>query len=367
MHTSGTFFLPGPTEVRPEVLAAMQQPMIAHRTPEFEALFARLQEGLRELFGTRRPIFIAGCSGTGMMEAAVRCARPGRVLSLVNGAFSSRFAEIARRCAREVDVIEAPPGATVPLDVVRQQLRSERYSALTVVHSETSTGALTDLRTIGELAREYDVLSLVDSVSGVGGAPMACDVWELDLVLSASQKAMAIPAGLAFAVASERYMEHVASAPSRGMYLDLLQFAEFARKNQTPTTPALALFRALDRQLALIAEDGGASARWERHAAMASVAWDWGDSLREAIHPDLGCLAHSGARSPTVTAITLPAGLPAATVVRAVEGRGFVITGGNGATSDSVIRVGHMGEHTPAGVSACLDAVGDALEELLSR
>lgn len=367
MRPVGTFFLPGPTEVRPEILAAMQQPMIAHRGPAFEALFARLQEGLRGLFRTRRPVFIAPCSGTGMMEAAIRCARPGRTLALVNGEFSSRFARIARACGREVDVVDVPPGATVPLDTVRQRLRTRRHSTLTVVHSETSTGALTDLRAIGELAREYDVLSLVDSVSGIAGAPVECDGWGLDLVLTGSQKAMALPAGLAFAVASERYMEHAASAPMRGVYLDLVQFAEFAARNQTPTTPALSLLRALERQLELIAGSGGVEARWERHLAMARLTWDWADSLAGAIHPELACLAPPGSRSPTVTAIALPAGLPADTVVRATEARGFVIGSGNGPTRDTVVRIGHMGDHTPDGVAACLAAVGDALEELLGR
>lgn len=362
-----TFFLPGPTQVRPAVLAAMQQPMIAHRGPQFEALFGQLQAGLRDVFRTTRPVFVGASSGTGMMEAAVRSARPGRVLALVNGSFSNRFARIARACGREVDALEAPSGATVSLEAVEERLRSRRYSALTVVHSETSTGALTDVRAVGALAREHGVLSLVDSVSGIGGAPLECDVWELDLVLTASQKAMALPAGLAFAVASEGYMSHVASAPARGLYLDLEQFADPARHDQTPYTPALSLLYALERQLADIAAEGGITARWARHEAMASVTWKWADGLTDTVHPALGVLASSGSRSPTVSAITLPVDLSCDAVVTAVEERGFVVGAGNGATRDTTFRIGHMGDHTVAGVQQCLEACADALTDLIAR
>ncbi len=362
-----SFFLPGPTQVRPAVLAAMQQPMIAHRGRQFEELYARIQVGLRDVFQTTRPVFVGASSGTGMMEAAVRGARPGPVLALVNGSFSNRFARIARACGREVDMLNAPPGATVSLEAVERQLRDRRYSALTVVHSETSTGALTDVRAVGTLAREHGVLSLVDSVSGIGGAPLECDAWELDLVLTASQKALALPAGLAFAVASENYMSHVASASARGLYLDLEQFADAARHDQTPYTPALSLLYALERQLADIAADGGITARWARHEAMAAVTWKWAEGLADAVHPALGVLASSDDRSPTVSAITLPADLPCDALVTAVEERGFVVGAGNGATRHTTFRIGHMGDHTVAGLQRCLEACSEALAELIAR
>lgn len=363
----GTFFLPGPTEVRPAVLAAMQRPMMAHRGAAFEALFATLQTGLRDVFRTRRAVFVSSSSGTGLMEAAVRCARPGPLLALVNGSFSDRFARIARACEREVDVLDAPPGGTVPLDVVERCLRARRYSALTVVHSETSTGALTDVRAVGALARAHDVLSLVDSVSGIGGAPVESDAWELDFVLTASQKALALPPGLAFAVASERYMSHAASAPARGLYFDIPAFGAAAARGQTPNTPALSLLYALERQLADIAADGGAEARWARHDELAAATWRWADGLAASVHPQLGALAAPGARSPTVTAITLPASVDSEAVVSAIEARGFVVGTGNGATRHTTFRIGHMGDHTLPSLQRCLDACTDALGELVSR
>src|SRR5690606_26921869 len=166
----GSFFLPGPTEVRAEVLAAMLQPMIAHRGSAFEQLFERVQLGLGYVLRTERAPYVSSSSGTGLMEAAIRNAPEGPLLALVNGAFSARFAAIARACGREVTAFEVPWGEVSDPDAARQQLGKRRYSALTVVHSETSTGALTDVKAIAAVAREAGVVSLVDSVSGAAGA-----------------------------------------------------------------------------------------------------------------------------------------------------------------------------------------------------
>jgi aspartate aminotransferase-like enzyme len=361
----GTFFLPGPTEVHPSVLAAMVQPMIPHRGRAFEALFARLQEGLRDVFRTTRPVFVSSSSATGLMEAAIRCAPPGRVLALVNGAFSERFAEIARRCGRDTDVVRGTWGGVADPDEAARQFAAHRYAAVTVVHSETSTGALTDVRAVQALARAHGALCLVDSVTGVGGAPLEFDAWELDFALTGSQKALALPPGLAFAVASEEYMRHAAEAPARGVYFDLVEFARYAERHQTPNTPALSLLYAAERQIGRIREET-VEGRWARHRAMAEAAWAWADGLRARFGDAFGALATPGQRSPTVTAITLPPALPSARVTAAVAARGFTIGGGYGAVKDSTFRIGHMGDHTPDGLAACLAATEDALAGLLT-
>ena len=166
----GTFFLPGPTEVRHEVLSAMLRPMIPHRSAEFEELFARLQGGLRQVFRTSRPVFIAASSGTGLMEAAIRALPPGRVLSLVNGAFSERFAHIAETCGRQVDRYEVPWGEVHSLDGLDSYLSKREYRAITVTHSETSTGALNDVRSISDTAHSRGALCMIDSVSAGASA-----------------------------------------------------------------------------------------------------------------------------------------------------------------------------------------------------
>ena len=356
----GTFFLPGPTEVRPEILAAMQRPMISHRSAEFTALYARCDEGLRRVFRTVRPVFMSSSSATGLMEAAIRNAPAGPILSLVNGAFSARFAEIAGACGRTVQALEVPYGEIVPLERVEHALRDRRFAAVTAAHSETSTGASQDVQAIAELAHANGAYSLIDSVSGMGGMPVETDAWGLDFVLTGSQKALALPPGLAFGCASERYLATAAEATSRGRYFDVVEFAEYAAKSQTPNTPAISLFYALDAQLADIGPTG-IECRWARHAAMSSTVHAWVEHQRVAGRV-AGILAPAGARSATVTVVKTSDGVDARHVVDAVGSRGFTLGSGYGKLAASTFRVGHMGDHTVDTVTRLLDAVADALE-----
>src|SRR5438045_7873244 len=219
----GTFFLPGPTEVREEIMSAMLQPMIPHRGPQFEQLFERLQRGLQPIFKTTRPVYISSSSATGMMEAAVRCAPAGRVLCLVNGAFSERFAHIASMCGRDVDRYEVAWGQVHTIPQLEERLSMRKYVAITVIHSETSTGALNDVRAVSDCAHRHDALCLIDSVSGLGGAELRFDDWKLDYALTGSQKALALPPGLSFAAGSASFVDRASSAPSRVVYFALVE------------------------------------------------------------------------------------------------------------------------------------------------
>ena len=362
-ETFGTFFLPGPTEVRREVLTAMTGPMIAHRGKEFETLYARIQDGLRVVFRTARQVFVSSSSATGLMEAGVRCAPAGPILSIVNGAFSERFAHIARNNARETDVLDVAWGDVANLDEVRRRLQGRRYAAVTVAHSESSTGALTDVRALNALAREHDSLCLVDSVTGVAATPLEFDAWQMDYVLTGSQKALALPPGLAVGVASEEYMQGAARVTDRGLYFDLVEFEAYGKKNQTPNTPAISLLYALDVQLAHIVAEGIAQ-RWARHAAMAIQTWEWVDHCAKTIGIPLRVLAPAGSRSTSVTAVALPPNIKGTALTDAVRRRGFTIGTGYGKLRDATIRIGHMGEHTPAGLARCLTACEEALTEL---
>ncbi|MEP6731152.1 MAG: alanine--glyoxylate aminotransferase family protein [bacterium] len=363
--TKGTFFFPGPTEVRPEILRAMTRPMIAHRGSVFEEMFARMQYSLRQVFGTTRPVYVSSSSATGLMEAAIRCAPPGRVLSIVNGAFSARFAAIVKACARESDVIEVPWGETIDLDVLAERLSATRYSAVTVVHSETSTGALTDVRTVARMARENGAVCLVDSVTGVGATELHFDDWELDFALTGSQKALAMPPGLAFASASSAFIEGAKAQVGRGLYFDLVEFDAYALKNQTPNTPAIPLFFAADAQLSAIVEET-MPVRWARHAAMAARTYEWVDALAARHGDGLRVLASAGQRSPSVTSVILPASLASSRVLKAVSERGFTIGSGYGKNKETSVRIGHMGDHTLEGLERCLAACDDAFDSLLA-
>ena len=364
--TAGRFFVPGPTEVREKIFAATTRPMIPHRSKAFESLFATLQTGLREVFGTAGTVIVSTTSATGMMEAAVRCAPPGALLALVNGAFSTRFGVIAAACGRDTQVLEAPLGAVVPLEAVEAAFAARQFAAVLVVHSETSTGARSDVRAVTELARRHGALCLIDSVSGIGGIPLKFDEWDLDFVLTGSQKALALPPGLAFAVASERYLQHAAADPARGRYLDIVELQEFARRNQTPATPALSLMYALEVQLADILAEG-MPARWARHAAMAAVLAEWVAGAEARTGHALGILAAEGCRSETVSAVTLPEYIKGPELVAAVSAKGYTLGEGYGSLRERTVRVGHMGDHTAAGLSNFLAVVDEALKEVRSK
>lgn len=355
----GTFFVPGPTEVRPEILQAMVQPMMAHRGPAYEALHRRVVQGLQHVFRTTRPVYLMTASATALMEAAIRCAPQGPVLALVNGAFSERFARVAQSCDRRTRVLTVPWGETHPLDLVEQVLGDEPFAAMTVMHSETSTGAVSDVRALTALAHRYGAMALVDSVSGIGGMPLETDAWGVDLVFTGSQKALALPPGMAFGVASASYILQAQATPARGRYLDLVEYEQFAARDQVPQTPALPILHAADAQLARIVDEGIAL-RWSRHAAMLALCERWVDAC-VAAGLGISMLPRADERSATVSAIMLPEGRRASAVVARVAERGFIVAPGYGQMRESMIRIGHMGDHTVETLSGCLDAVRRSL------
>ena len=328
--------------------------MTGHRGPDVQAFIGELQTGLKDAFRTERPVFIVPCSGTGLMEAAIRNGASTRVLSLVNGAFSKRFSDIARQCGLEVDEVSIPWGEAQDPDQVAEALSVRKYDAVTVAHSETSTGVLNNLEVLSEVVhRHASTLLLVDSVSGAAGAELQTDSWGLDFVLAGGQKAFSLPPGVSFGVASRSMIERAKEVDGRGYYFDLVSYAENMEKLQTPTTPALSTLFALQIQLRLMAKET-MEVRWARHRRMAERTWAWVEEMNSS-GVQLRVVAPEGYRSPTVTVVEVPDGVSAPLVVDTVKQRGWVIGGGYGKLKPTTFRIGHMGEHTV-----------EELEELLS-
>ena len=355
----GTFFLPGPTEVREEVLAAMLKPMIPHRSKEFEDLFARIQRGLKSVFLTQRPVFVSASSGTGMMEAAVRAIPPGPILTLVNGAFSERFAHIAEMCGREVDRYEEPWGGVHSLDRLEGFLARRKYRAITVTHSETSTGALNDVHAISDLAHSHGSLCMIDSVSGFAGAELRFDEWKLDYVLTGSQKSMALPSGLAFGVASDELIALAKTAENRGVYFDIVEMDRYAAQNQVPATPAFSLLYALEVQLEAFGREGIEN-RWRRHSEMLSATSAWLDESAKRLGVSWENIVAPESRSPTVSTVRLPESIPGKAFVQKVKARGIQVATGYGKLADTTFRIGHMGDHTVETLKNCFAACEQA-------
>jgi aspartate aminotransferase-like enzyme len=338
--------------------------MIAHRSPEMRELLARAYAALPPIFGTMQPVYVAAGAATGMMESAIRCASRERVLSLVGGAFGERFARIAESCGRRVTRLVAEPGDVVSADALRDALEHGEYDAVTAVHVETSTGAMADIAAYGRAIAEHDdVLLLVDAVSSVGGVEVGMDAAGADIVLAASQKALALPPGLSFIACSPRALARARSLPDRGVYLDVVRMDEYWRQGETAGTPAIPQLYALDAQLAAIGREGLAK-RFTRHVAMAESVQRW---VRESDARDrgVGALAREGVRAPTVSCLTIEGDAPR--LAHLLRERGFEVGAGYGALAASTIRIGHMGDHTVREVRALLAALDDALDELRAR
>lgn len=349
------FFLPGPAYVREEVRRAMTAPVVGHRSPAFREVYARITAGLRDTFRTRRGVPFATGSATLGMELAVASTVRTSVLHLVCGAFSQRWHAIGTALGRSVDRLDVPWGRTVDPDLVRRALRRKRYEAVTVVHNETSTGVLNPLAEIARAVREEsDALLLVDAVSSLGGAPVETDAWGLDFVLTGCQKALAAPPGLVPFSVSERAEERAAAVERRGFYTDLLRYLEHHRRGGPITTPAIPVAYALDRQLARIAEEG-IEARWARHGRLRERVARWIEGpggergFRFASDPE--------GRSPTVSCLHPPEGIPGPELVARLAERGFTVGGGYGAWKETTFRIGHMGEVQEADLDALLQEI----------
>jgi aspartate aminotransferase-like enzyme len=354
MTDFGRFFLPGPVEVHPEVLAALQRPMISPWSDEGKALLDGLQPGLQRLFCTRQPVLLTASSSTGLLEGAIRSAVPRRGLAVCGGYFGDRLAETLELCGREVVRLHVPPGRTLEPEQLERFLGGPPVDAVLLVHSETSTGALAPIADLARAVRQRsDALVIVDAVSSVGAAPVETDTWGLDFVFTGSQKALALPPGLGLGVASGRLLERAALVPGRGWYLDLLAYVRVARSGRPTQTPAVSHLYALQRQLARIDAEGGMEARWQRHGAMLAVVERW-----VASRQGWEFLASVGRRSPSVSALVPPAGTEVRRLLREMQAGGFTLTGGLGELSDAIVRIGHMGDLGPAAVETMLDALG---------
>jgi aspartate aminotransferase-like enzyme len=352
-------FVPGPVDVDPEVLAAQNQPMLPHRSKEFETIFRRAWEKSRQLFYTQGRVFVVTASGTGLQEGAVRNFAKRDILACVNGAFSQRWYDVARSNGKQVDLLEAEWNQPILPERVAERLREKPYEMVSIVHNETSTGLQNPVEEIAAAARSAspDTLICVDAVSSLGGARIEMDAWGLDMVLTSSQKCLALPPGLALAAVSDRAMEKAQRVPDRGWYFDLVRLEKHMNKDSTPATPALSLIYALDYQLDRILAEG-LETRFARHSFMAKQVQTW------AIERGLALFAAEGYRSQTVTTVDNQRGIDIPGLNAFLLERGMRIANGYGPLKGKTFRIAHMGEIQPGDVEDLLTAMDEYLEML---
>jgi len=351
---------PGPTPVPQEVLLAMAQPIIHHRTPTYEALFAEVRAGLKRLIQTKQETVLFAASGTGAMEAAVvNTLSPGdRVIAIRAGKFGERWGEICQAYGVEVIPLDAPFGHTVAPEQLAETLKkTSGVKAVLCQHSETSTAVLHDVKGYAEVTRRSPAIVVVDAVSSLGVADLPMDAWGVDIVVSGSQKGLMLPPGLALCTLSEKAWALTKTSLLPNYYFNLAAELRAQQKNQANFTPAVSLILGLRQVLAML-EAEGLQDVFRRHDRLARAT-------RAGVEA-LGLELFSKATpSPAITAVVAPRGIDGEAVVRGfAKSHNITIAGGQGEMKGMLFRLGHMGYVGEFDVIVALSALEQVLTDL---
>ena len=358
--------IPGPTPVPVRVLAAMGKQMINHRGPSFSSIIKEIVEGVKWAYQTKNDVITLTTSGTGGMESAiVNFLSPGdKVLSLNIGAFGNRFAKIAKAYGADVDEVKFERGKAVDLKTVEDKLaadKDKKIKAVLVQQNETSTGVLNDIESIAKIIKKHGALIIVDAVSGLLTAPLKTDEWELDVVVSGSQKAFMVPPGLAFVAVSKKAWAAHENAKMPRFYFDFKAAMKFAEIGETPWTPAVSVIYGMQEAIRMLKEEGLENI-YARHDKMSKAVRAGVKAL------GLKLLADDSVASKAVTAIFPPEGMDADALRKKIrEKYGVVLAGGQEDLKGKVFRMGHLGYIDKMELIAAMAALEIELVELGSK
>jgi aspartate aminotransferase-like enzyme len=352
-------YIPGPIEVSPATFAAMQQPMIGHRGKGFQDLYAQMQPKLQELFGTTQQVFLSTSSAWGVMEGSIRNLVSKKVLNCCCGAFSDKWYDVALRCGKQAETYQVEWGQPILAAEIDKRLASGEFDALTLIHNETSTGVLNPLTEIAALKKKYpDVMFIVDSVSGFTTVPLNFDELQIDVLLTGSQKAFALPPGLAIFTASESAMARAATIHDRGYYFDFLEFKSNGEKSMTPSTPCISLIYGLNHQLNSIFNEGLQN-RFDRHTKLNQMVHQW------VINNGFEFFAPEGYRSKSLTCVANNRNIDVAAFIAALKkNHNMIIDGGYGKLKGKTFRISNMGDETEASMTTVINALTDSLSRI---
>ncbi|MBA2744477.1 MAG: alanine--glyoxylate aminotransferase family protein, partial [Chthoniobacterales bacterium] len=345
-------FIPGPVEISEKTWAAFARPMIGHRSEAFRELYRSVHPRLQELFGTQQPIFLSTSSAWGVMEAAIRNCVGRRVLNCMCGAFSDKWLEVSRRCGKEPEPLQVPWGKQIDPEQLDAKLATGAFDAVTLIHNETSTGVMNPLAELCAVARKHpEVVLIVDAVSSFSAVPISMDELGIDVLLTGSQKALALPPGFSLFSVSKKAFARAEEQKDRGYYFDFLEFRKQQASDMTPTTPSVAHIHALASKLDDIFSEGLAK-RYQRHAKTNALVHDW------VRRHGFEFFAQEGYRSITLTCVKNNRGLNVGQLVRDLrEKHHLVIDGGYGKLKGATFRLSNMGDENEETVShllACL-------------
>ena len=347
-------FIPGPVEVREDVLACLATPMIGHRTAQASALQHGIADKLRQVMYTENEIILSTSSGSGLMEGAVRSCTGKRAVVFSIGAFGDRWYRMCTANGIPADLIQSELGQPTTPEQVEAALSTGRYDLVAVTHNETATGVANNLDELAPvLARYPEVVFCVDAVSSLGGHRIEVDRSGIDICITSSQKCLGLPPGLAVASVSEKAYQAAKKVPHRGLYFDYVELVDFVRErnHQYPSTPSLPHMFALDFQLDRILAEG-LDNRFARHAAMAQRVRAW---ARE----HFALYSNERYLSNTVTCVDNTRKLPFATLSAGLAERGYEISDGYAALKGRTFRIAHMADATLPEIEGLLDAIDD--------
>ncbi|HUZ97922.1 MAG TPA: alanine--glyoxylate aminotransferase family protein [Gaiellaceae bacterium] len=348
-------FTPGPTPVPPQVLAAMGEPVVHHRSPDFRPIYERCLARLRDVCRTESDVLLFTASGTGAFESAVvNLVSPGEPhLVVSSGSFGERWVAMTSAYGADVDELHYAWGETPDPEDVRARLAAREAKAVWIVQSETSTGVVADVQAIAAVAKEAGALVVVDAVSSLGAVPCETDAWGLDVVVSGSQKALMTPPGLGLAAVSDAALAATGSTPR--FYFDWKRTRDAQRKLDAPFTPPVSLVTALDVALGMLLDEG-LEAVFERHVRLGRAARAGVKAMGlELFSPDED-------RSAVVTAVLSP---DAAEVISGVRNRfGITLASGQGDLKGKIFRIGHIGWFDVFDITTALAAIEIVLAEL---
>jgi aspartate aminotransferase-like enzyme len=350
-------FIPGPVEVSPKTLAAMTGPMIGHRSADFKQLYRALLPSLQTMFQTQGLVYLSTSSAWGIMEGAIRNLVQKKVLNCMCGAFSDKWYDVSKRCGKAAGALQVPWGEPVDMTALDRELATGTYDSVTFIHNETSTGVVNSIEDFATVLRRYpDVVSIVDTVSSFSALPISFDELGLDLMLTGSQKALALPPGLSLFVCSPKAFERAAQTTDRGYYFDLFEFKKNAEEFMTPSTPSIPHLYALRSKLEDIGAEGLEN-RYSRHRQTNAMVHSWVEEN------GFQFFARDGSRSLTLTCVKNNRGIDVAAFVKRVRDEfGYQVDGGYGKIKGQTFRISNMGDETPETVQPLLEALSKCLE-----
>src|SRR5438874_4710952 len=355
--------IPGPVEVSEKTFRAFASPMIGHRGQGFKDLYAKIQPQLQQLLATKQLVYLSTSSAWGVMEGAIRNLVSKKVLNCMCGAFSDKWLDVSQRCGKLAEALQVPWGSPIRAAEVDKKLATGQFDALTIIHNETSTGVMNPLGEIAALKKKYpNVMFIADAVSSMSAVPINFDGLGLDVLLAGTQKAFAMPPGLAVFVCSPAALKKAATMPDRGYYFDFVEFQKNAEQSMTPSTPSIGHVYALASKLEEFFAEG-LEACYARHRKTNQMTRDWAGRHGFTLFPE------SGFESLTLTCIsngTRPGGrvVDVPKLQKLVKDRGFLIDGGYGKIKETTFRISNMGDETEATMGQLFAAMEDAMKEL---